>query len=742
MPMGFPSWTSFLTTLAAQCGKTVRVAELLANDEYEEAAEVVEAGLSKEIFSDRVTHTFGKRRSQSCTVSGPVLALPDLCSGAVITTNFDRILERVFLEAGSQFTQTVWGAHVDSVRNALADGKPYLIKIHGDAEERSGRVLTRSEFDSHYAKGNPNNLRAQLGLLFRERTLLFLGCSLANDRPMEVLFEALQQAAGLKHFALLELPEDSATLSGRTHWLGERAIRPIWFPTKRYDLIEPALRWLALQQHNELRIVDTNLNHGGQIAGSTKMHLPSADPISTNQGNHERKLRQRKKAGEEATDATPNVLSGSKSIQVHISQHFTIADVLIHPLSIRSHSLAEVVGDVKKMRRVLNNRKGYKVGDIGSLRPVATIADKSNDFFSESMPDFRVASAQQLWFLPFELSLTEYFCKDRYDAHSMLSEMLGDAKTSVVNKQVSCRLRVYPPGVGVIRLSITLTFKHFVLVDVVSRIAQDLEEAFFVDPIGEQKPFVNVLVQVIDQVADSLFLEQKTSGSDRRWRPPGTSYCVRDDFGFVLPKNVRALAQLMSLVPENTEEIESLEFRINRAIESTHWRRDRLIALPGERVALLHAEKGVTEAGRKRQEKMIRALLETEEVISAGAYSERALLNELNAIYLKRLMDDDWPPEKGTKEVFLSRLLKVLKLVLQAIASFRLDLDKHGKSVLREFAAEIWRHNHSTTSEDLKRGLEYVRAWSCRCKHEQPDQIYEEIVRSINEIELLSEPFR
>jgi hypothetical protein len=160
MPMGFPSWGGFLKDLAAECGKAAEVARLLRQGQYEEAAETVELGLSAELFNDRVGHTFGERKSKSCELRGAVLALPDLAVGPVVTSNFDRVLERVFSEAGSPFEHVVWGSQVDSMRRAIADNKPFLLKIHGDAEERSGRVLTKSEYEAHYASKDTNGPRA------------------------------------------------------------------------------------------------------------------------------------------------------------------------------------------------------------------------------------------------------------------------------------------------------------------------------------------------------------------------------------------------------------------------------------------------------------------------------------------------------------------------------------------------------------------------------------------------------
>jgi hypothetical protein len=245
MPMGFPSWGDFLKGVAAECGKSGEVATLLTDGKYEEAAETVEDGLGEEIFHSRVRHTFGKRPSNECELKDAVLALPDLAGGPVVTTNFDRILERVFAEAGSPFEHVAWGSQVDSMRQAMAENKPFLLKIHGDGEERSGRVLTKSEYDRHYAPGDPNNLRAQLGRVFQGRTLLFLGCSLGADRSMDVLFDVLRQAFGLEHFAILEKPAPDEEFFARQRRLGERGILPIWYPTGRHELIEPLLQWIA-----------------------------------------------------------------------------------------------------------------------------------------------------------------------------------------------------------------------------------------------------------------------------------------------------------------------------------------------------------------------------------------------------------------------------------------------------------------------------------------------------------------
>jgi tetratricopeptide (TPR) repeat protein len=248
MPMGFPSWKDFLTGLAAECGTSDEVATLLAAGQYEEAAETVELALTPAIFHKRVTHTFGKRKSQACELRGAVLALPGLAGGPVVTTNFDYILERVFAEAGSPFEHVVWGSMVDLMRRAMVENEPFLLKIHGDAEDRSDRVLTKSEFEKRYAPGDPDGLRAQLGRLLQVRTLLFVGCSLGPDRTMDVLCDVLHQASGMRHFAIVEKPAANNEFFAKQRSLGERGILPIWYPAGQHELIEPLLRWIASLQ--------------------------------------------------------------------------------------------------------------------------------------------------------------------------------------------------------------------------------------------------------------------------------------------------------------------------------------------------------------------------------------------------------------------------------------------------------------------------------------------------------------
>ena len=66
--------------------------------------------------------------------------------GPVITTNFDHVIETAFVDAGRPFVAVITGPQPDSVIGAMHRNEHALIKIHGDARDRSARALTEEEY--------------------------------------------------------------------------------------------------------------------------------------------------------------------------------------------------------------------------------------------------------------------------------------------------------------------------------------------------------------------------------------------------------------------------------------------------------------------------------------------------------------------------------------------------------------------------------------------------------------------
>jgi hypothetical protein len=434
-------------------------------------------------------------------------------------------------------------------------------------------------------------------------------------------------------------------------------------------------------------------------------------------------------------------LTGARTIQVWISQLFRIADLLILPTTVRAQKFLEIIHDPNKLRRALNKRTRIKLGALGFIKPVVSISDPFESFWSAAIPDLRAPTIRRLWFLPFELSLSEYLSARRSDSSSDLGNVLEQADSLLANRQIGGRLRIYPPGVGVVRVGITLTFKTSVQVQTVARIVREIEQLMFVNPQGQQQPFEDVLLEIVNQVDEALFLSDKGFRTERRWRPPEIVYSLHDDGAFRPEENIQGLSELLSLAPRNNQARSELEGRLAKAVNSPHWQKDLTLAAVAEGVAFLFVNSSHSD-NRTKRDKLLHSLAETSEVIAAGAYSEKALLERVQEISEPRELNDSWLPERSDKFEFLGRLLQTFKMVLQAIASTKLDLQKRGSGVLMSFATDIWFHNNPVSPEELQISIAYVKEWLASAQARNSDVRLEELLRCAEEIGALSAPFR
>jgi hypothetical protein len=271
VPCGLPTWTGGLLSLAKEVRCEVTLEDQLSHGRFEEAAEMLETIFGADGFSSRLEQLFGIRAAPS----GPVLRVPSLTNGPVITTNFDRVLEDVFGRASRPFAAVVSGADVTSAGSALHSDAEYLLKLHGDLTDRANRILTLREYRQHYETDSPDGQAKLPGLLeqiFTSRTLLFLGCSLSYDRTIQLLKRVKSQhAAPPQHYALLKWPNDKESGHRRQLHLEALHIQPVWYPAGRHELLGPLLDRLVLPDEDR----DSLFSRTGSRAISTDIpHFP------------------------------------------------------------------------------------------------------------------------------------------------------------------------------------------------------------------------------------------------------------------------------------------------------------------------------------------------------------------------------------------------------------------------------------------------------------------------------------
>lgn len=239
---GFPTWANHLRQQARTAGiRKEQVEAWLMQGQYEEFIEHIEREHGRDAFAQEIRDVFGKRGS----IQDITLLISEMFTDTLITTNYDRLLEQVFDTGGE--------CHVQVVRGEMAVGLPdpkktTIIKVHGDFKDPAHCILSKAQYDQAYGEAELDLHRPIpkiLGRYYRNNSLLFIGCSLSNDRTVQV-FQATKAAAGdvlfPQHFAIEQAPEQIGELITRNCELLRWGITAIWYPKKDYEKVEAILR--------------------------------------------------------------------------------------------------------------------------------------------------------------------------------------------------------------------------------------------------------------------------------------------------------------------------------------------------------------------------------------------------------------------------------------------------------------------------------------------------------------------
>lgn len=236
---GFKDWRTLLIH-ACPPGLLNKVTRQLDAGDYEDAAETLLVALGADAFQGMVAAAAGDRRLDKFDLKvGTVSLLPLLAKGPVVTTNFDRILERAFAENGASFDSVISGPRPDLIVDALHGNRRVLIKLHGDWQDRVGRTFARSDYEAHYGASQPEKKRELLSgaerLLFSSRSMLFIGASLGADRTVEILKAVHNEYAGVRHYAVIAAPKTLAELQEREVHLRSCGVTPLWYQVTARD---------------------------------------------------------------------------------------------------------------------------------------------------------------------------------------------------------------------------------------------------------------------------------------------------------------------------------------------------------------------------------------------------------------------------------------------------------------------------------------------------------------------------
>lgn len=103
----------------------------------------------------------------------------------------------------------------------------FLMKIHGDIDTERSLILPKEKYDEVY--GSDTLFKQALMSVFESKQLLFLGCSLKNDRTMQLYREA-KKTNKVYSYAFVQKPNDTQKAQERSRELSDLLIHPIWYP--------------------------------------------------------------------------------------------------------------------------------------------------------------------------------------------------------------------------------------------------------------------------------------------------------------------------------------------------------------------------------------------------------------------------------------------------------------------------------------------------------------------------------
>jgi hypothetical protein len=407
-------------------------------------------------------------------------------------------------------------------------------------------------------------------------------------------------------------------------------------------------------------------------------------------------------------------LTNCRQVTISISQLFRIDDFLTQPSQVRAKNLPGTMNEVAKLRRTLNPNGAIAVDGLGSLEPVARIGQSRDrdPFWSMAIPDLREPEAAReppLVMLPFELSPFPRVESLKLDpelwVEDLVKDTLGPATQHVKVESIRGSLRIYPTGIGIVRLATELEFAGPILVELIGNVARKIEDTVFVDAEGASKRVESFLAELVNFVAASVF--EDAGEHDRRWRPPETIIRLRQ--GAFLPEDhTRELAYAMSLSP-GRESLASLRSRIEKKLRSKQWIDDGVLAVPGHRVLLLVRSIDPQHKGPAAA-RLLKSLAETHELTTVALHTYRVFGDDLAQRHDEGWPNDQWLP--GTENFSrLVLLVETIRRAVRAVGTVPRHLERTGKGVLTAIAREVWDADAQPVIEQLNDGLLHIGRW-------------------------------
>jgi hypothetical protein len=201
----YPTWKKYLINVAESFDTEDIIDKYRSkieeeNADYENIASEMLEEKGKAGFNATIQDTFGKHSDSINLKTQAIWLLPLLFNKVIFTTNYDELLKNVYEQQGKD-PHVILPKQIEATNSAMRGTLDNtIVMLHGNYYEPSSIILTKEVYNLAYDNTN-GILRKELEKYYKNRVCLFLGCSLHNDRTLEILKETLEP--GQNHFAIL-----------------------------------------------------------------------------------------------------------------------------------------------------------------------------------------------------------------------------------------------------------------------------------------------------------------------------------------------------------------------------------------------------------------------------------------------------------------------------------------------------------------------------------------------------------
>lgn len=237
----YPSWAEFLNKTFEKFGDIER--NEFNELSYEDKATYLSNEIGKGTFATYLKDVFAKEhlnKYRSEISDKAIFLLPTIFDkGLIMTTNYDKVIESVY-SLHNEFIPPSHPGHFEALNGAIREDNLLLYKIHGDIDEPiDSIILTKNQYDIAYE--NPQLIET-LKQIYISKSILFLGCSLEKDRPIELLCEVSK--SGMNNYAIISCDSENKKIR-RLELDNEYYTKAIIYPSGKHECVKIILDYIS-----------------------------------------------------------------------------------------------------------------------------------------------------------------------------------------------------------------------------------------------------------------------------------------------------------------------------------------------------------------------------------------------------------------------------------------------------------------------------------------------------------------